>query len=225
MTARHRPSHRPLWVLKLGGSLACSPLLKHWVEALDASAGRLVVVPGGGPFADEVRAMQRLWAFDDSTAHRLALVAMEQYGVMLSALGRNLRPVASRTAIACALRDGVVPVWLPTQMALGCRDIAESWEVTSDSLAAWLAGRLAATCLVLVKSVAVAPHSTAHDLARQGIVDPALPGFLARAGAECRCVLATDYGEFRSALASGQPPGVFVLHSVKDAGSSVAALG
>lgn len=164
--------------------------------------------------------MQRRWGFDDSTAHRLALMAMEQYGVMLAALHRNLRPAASRAEIGRTLRDGLVPVWLPTRMVLGRADIAESWDVTSDSLAAWLAGRLAADCLVLVKSVAAG--STVHDLVRRGIVDPALPGFLARARSECRCIAASEHAALKRALTVSKAPGTLIFDRSSRAGGSVA---
>jgi aspartokinase-like uncharacterized kinase len=121
------------------------------------------------------------------------------------------------------LRDGLVPVWLPTRMVLGRSDIAESWDVTSDSLAAWLAGRLAADCLVLVKSVAVKAGSTVSALARQGIVDPALPAFLASARSECRCIAATGHGDLKRALAVGEPPGTVVFDPTIRPGGSVAA--
>jgi len=51
-------SDRPI-VVKLGGSFAYSDYLQDWIEALAACAGRVVVVPGGGPFDDAVRLAQR----------------------------------------------------------------------------------------------------------------------------------------------------------------------
>ncbi|MFA7096705.1 MAG: aspartate kinase, partial [Gammaproteobacteria bacterium] len=41
-----------MWIVKLGGSLAQNPALKDWLEVLARDgAGRVVVVPGGGPSA------------------------------------------------------------------------------------------------------------------------------------------------------------------------------
>src|SRR3546814_1733087 len=93
-----RKRRRPLWVVKLGGSLAGGPELTGWLDALAAGGGSIVLVPGGGPFADAVRTMQRRWSFGDATAHHLALLAMEQYGLMLAGLQPVLRPAASRAA-------------------------------------------------------------------------------------------------------------------------------
>ncbi|MCG8046554.1 MAG: hypothetical protein N0C89_17320 [Candidatus Thiodiazotropha endolucinida] len=74
-----------MWVVKLGGSLFNSADLRDWLAVL-AKAGSLVIVPGGGPFADQVRLAQRLWQIDDSSAHLMALLAMEQFGRMLCGL-------------------------------------------------------------------------------------------------------------------------------------------
>jgi aspartokinase-like uncharacterized kinase len=45
---------QPPVVVKLGGSHVLSALLRRWLRAIAADAGKLVLVPGGGPFADGV---------------------------------------------------------------------------------------------------------------------------------------------------------------------------
>ena len=86
-------------VVKLGGSYAFSSTLKSWIEAVAACAGHVVVVPGGGPFAETVRAAQPKMGFDDRAAHEMALLAMEQYGCALASLGAGWRLAASAAAI------------------------------------------------------------------------------------------------------------------------------
>lgn len=208
----------PPWVVKLGGSLAGSLQLSAWLEAIAAGGGRLVLVPGGGPFADQVREMQQRWGFDDRTAHRLALLAMEQYGLMLAGLRAGLVPADSRTAIRRVLRASNVPVWLPTRMTLDRPEIPESWDVTSDSLAAWLAREIGAAGLLLVKSVDVADGSRVADLAAAGVVDPQLPIFLARGVRACRAIAADRHREFTAALAQGCIAGTAVVTAVGEPG-------
>lgn len=166
-----------------------------------------MIVPGGGPFADQVRALQKRRRFDDAAAHHMALLAMEQYGRMLAALEPRLRPAASRGAFARARRAGQAAIWMPTDMVLADTAIAASWDITSDSLAAWLAGKLRASHLVLVKSLAVAKDATAADLARRGIVDPAFPAYLRRSGAECWCIHDAAYRTMAAALRGQCGPG------------------
>ena len=70
-----------MWVVKLGGALERDGDLRAVLDTLaGAGAGRLVIVPGGGTFADLVRERQRNWRFDNGTAHAMAVLAMAQYG-------------------------------------------------------------------------------------------------------------------------------------------------
>src|SRR6266700_3485022 len=123
-------------VVKLGGSHAFSAHLASWVAAIADCAGDVVVVPGGGPFADAVREAQPKIGFDDDAAHHMALLAMEQYGCALASLNGALVRADSLAAIGHAREAVKVPVWMPARMALAA-DIPASWDITSDSLAAW----------------------------------------------------------------------------------------
>jgi 5-(aminomethyl)-3-furanmethanol phosphate kinase len=162
-------------VVKLGGSLAHSADLPDWLAVLaEQGAGRAVLVPGGGPFADTVRSAQAIWHFNDATAHHMALLAMQQYGLMLGGLRAELLPVASEAAIRAALAGGRIPVWSPLPMALD-PELETSWRLTSDSLAAWLARRLNAGRLALVKRCTMPDSADPADWAAVGIVDPLFP--------------------------------------------------
>jgi aspartokinase-like uncharacterized kinase len=168
-----------VWVVKLGGSLANSEELPRWLDVIaTAGAGKVVLVPGGGPWADEVRAAQKREGFDDQLAHRKALRAMEHYGKVLAGGRANLIPAAGVREIQEALRDGKVAVWMPYEMVVADRSIPQSWDVTSDSLAAWLAERLHAPALLLVKSLKIdGPQPGIEDLMRRGWIDPAFAKF------------------------------------------------
>jgi len=197
-----------LIIVKLGGSHAFSQHLAAWLDALARAAGRAVVVPGGGPFADAVRAAQPTIGFDDRAAHRMALLAMEQFGCALVGLRPSLRLAETAAAIRAALRAGAVPVWAPTRMVLAAKDVPWSWDVTSDSLAAWLAGALGAKRLLLVKSIATPPAPVrAADLAARGIVDPCFPRFLAASGAQAYLAGASEHATFAAAVDAGSLPG------------------
>src|SRR5580658_6617141 len=138
-------------VVKLGGSFAFSEQLRNWIEALAACGGEVVIVPGGGPFADAVRLAQTRMGFDDRAAHQMALLAMEQYGRALASFNSALSPADSVGAIRQHLDADRVPVWMPSPMVLGADEVAQSWDVTSDSLAAWLAARIGADRVFLIK--------------------------------------------------------------------------
>ena len=165
-------------VVKLGGSLADWPELPTCLKGL-ADHG-CVIVPGGGPFADQVREAQHRWRFDNRTAHDMALLAMAQFGRMLAGLEPRLATASVPPDLASAIAQGRSVIWLPDPAAEDLQALPASWDVTSDTLAAWLARRIGATELVLVKSAAVPPG--ASDLARlsaAGLVDRAFADFAA----------------------------------------------
>jgi 5-(aminomethyl)-3-furanmethanol phosphate kinase len=195
-----RPSRPRLTVIKLGGSHVHGPHLKDWLAAIAAEAGSIVVVPGGGPFADAVRSAQASMGFDDGAAHVMALMAMAQFGRALQSLNPAFRLTASRNAISRALKDGKVPVWSPEPMARG-EALPESWDLTSDSLAAWLAGVVRADRLVLVKHGRFeAAAYDVHDLVAQGVVDPLFPRYLRLSGVNAWLAASTDSAQFSEGL-------------------------
>jgi dihydroneopterin aldolase len=131
----------------------------------------------------------------------MAILAMEQFGLMLSGLQPELVPVESLEALHAVVRHGRVPVWLPGSMTKGALDVPASWDVTSDSLAAWLAATLNAERLVLVKACAI-PHGLDAERAHEhGIVDAAFAEFVADRGFECYLLPASERARFASMLA------------------------
>ena len=202
------PKHPRPVAVKLGGSLANSPDLPAWIAALDACRLPLIIVPGGGAFADTVRDMQKKMRFDDEAAHHMALVAMQQYGIALAALWPRLAGVATPAAIRRALRLGQVACWNPTGMV---RDAAlpKSWDVTSDTLAAWLAAQFNADRLILIKSVDVpnGAETTLAELAAANLVDPLFPHYAAASGAAVYVAGPASIAGAAALLMQGAAPG------------------
>jgi dihydroneopterin aldolase len=194
-------------VIKIGGSCASSLDLRRWTALVAGCAARAVIVPGGGPFADAVRTAQPRMGFDDAAAHHMAMLGMEQFGHALASFDRRLVVADSMAVFRRALAAGKVAVWLPARMAMTAADIPASWRVTSDSLAAWLAGKLRAPRLLLLKQVDLSRQPvTATALAEQGIVDPAFPAFLKASGAAAFILGPADHMAVPAALCH-DPPG------------------
>jgi dihydroneopterin aldolase len=171
-------------IVKFGGSLAASPLREAWLAAFLAARVPLILVPGGGPFAQAVRAAQKSIGFSDDVAHRLALLAMEQFAHVLAAFSATFVLCGSILAMDEASRLGRIPVWLPSAMVLGAPEIPVSWAMTSDSLSAWFAAAYGARRLLLIKSCDPMPPLSTERLAAEGIVDPLFPSFASRCGAD-----------------------------------------
>lgn len=167
----------------------------------------MIIVPGGGPFADAVRLAQKRLKFSDAVAHHMALLAMEQYGCAIAGIAPSMRTVETLPSIRACLQRGQAAVWLPTRMALGRPDIAESWEVTSDSLALWLAQRLKARGLLLVKSARLPQGArSAVELSQRGIIDAAFPGMLAAHPCPSWCIESRSHRLAAQALRTGADP-------------------
>lgn len=168
-------------VVKLGGSVIRSPELSAWLDAIAAARRSIVVVPGGGALADEVRACQAQLGFADPVAHRMALLAMDQLAWAVAGLRQGFAVGAMEAELHDALDRGMVAVWAPYALVSHRSDIESSWRLTSDSLSLWLASRLGASGCYLIKSMlrSKAASLGAHQLSRDGVVDEAFPGMLA----------------------------------------------
>ncbi len=95
-------------------------------------------------------------------------------------------------------------VWAPYALIAERTDIEESWRLTSDSLALWLAARIGAARCYLIKSIARQGHAaSAGQLARDGIVDAAFPDMLKETGVPAFLLGRGDQQAFAAALAGG----------------------
>jgi len=143
-------------VVKVGGSLLAEPeALKALCRTLDAASRqwRIAVVAGGGSFADEVRLQDRRFGLSPQTAHQMAILAMDQYGLLLAELLENGASVRSLRGAVALARKGKLPVILPSSFLLKPNPLDATWDVTSDTIAAYLAARLRAQRLILVTDV------------------------------------------------------------------------
>jgi aspartokinase-like uncharacterized kinase len=144
-----------LIVVKVGGSLSKKPeALRTLCQKLSllAQTHKIVVVPGGGEFADYVREIDKRFSLSATVAHRMAILAMDQYGLLLSELTPNCKAIDSlEEAKNSELQQ--VTVFLPSKFMLKDDGLPNSWDVTSDSIAAYIAGQIGADKLLLVKDV------------------------------------------------------------------------
>lgn len=183
-------------IIKLGGSLSRSDALVNCLNAVEKNyQGRaVVIVPGGGAFADQVRLAQQHWPFDDNTAHQMALLAMQQMALMF----KGLKPDFAIAHIVAAIQDQLdrkkTVIWSPDITELDNAGIKASWDITSDSLAAWLAKTLSADELILIKSAAIDTSLSLQQLTEQVIVDKAFCDFVAQAAFKIRIINAQSWG-------------------------------
>ncbi|MEA1985251.1 MAG: amino acid kinase [Euryarchaeota archaeon] len=183
-------------VVKIGGSLMdCAQQivrrLDEHIRSPDCGSDRFVViVPGGGPFADRVRAIQERFDTGDEAAHWMAVLAMEQYAHLLMD-GVGVGIVTSLDDV----RPGLSVV-LPYNLLRRSDELEHSWDVTSDTIAAWVASRIGAD---LVKVTDVDGVFDQDGLVRsidaqrledmgESCVDRSLPRFLIQHRMDCHVV-------------------------------------
>lgn len=131
---------------------------------------RVLIVPGGGPFADAVRGVDRRLGLPDSTAHWMAVLAMDQYAHVIAARIAGAALVSDPREIGAALAAGRLPVLAPARWLRAADPLPHSWNVTSDSIAAWVAGHVGARRIVLVKPAGVRASGEAVDSCFAGVL-------------------------------------------------------
>ncbi len=141
-------------VLKIGGSLGLSSKLKERIQGLSELGPKhgILVVPGGGVFADGIRHYEQSFGLDRHASHWMAILAMDQYGHLISSLIQNSELVRGLTDARNVLARGRVPVLLPYSLLYQSDAMPNSWDVTADSIAAWVADLSGARLLILLKS-------------------------------------------------------------------------
>jgi aspartokinase-like uncharacterized kinase len=198
-------------VLKLGGSLYDLPALPARLRELVAlvPGEPLLIFPGGGPTADLVRTWQPRFGFEDDAAHHLAIAALDLNAQLLTTLCPEwpqltepmTRPLLDAEPAVRVLAPSRTLAWLESEHP----DIAppHTWDVTSDSLAAWVAVTLGATELILAKSVSCPRGEPVTRAMQRGLVDPYFPGIAGRLPRVLWCDFRHDPLQLTPWLAAG----------------------
>jgi aspartokinase-like uncharacterized kinase len=143
-------------IVKVGGGLLSRAGAFELVTGALATFGpgcRLLVVPGGGPFADAVRELVKRIKVSEDAAHWMAVLGMDQYAHALTERTPGAVLVEQLPEIDAALDAGRVPVLAPYRWLRAADPLPHSWNATSDSVAAWIAGTLGAQRIILIKPV------------------------------------------------------------------------
>ncbi len=162
-------------VIKLGGSLLSdAEALINCLNTIEQKIkDKVVIVPGGGLFADQVRKAQKQWQFNDKIAHQMAILAMQQMALLF----KSIKPDFLIADKLSAIREDSIFIWSPDVQQLNLSAVKASWDITSDSLAAWLANQLKADELILVKSADIPTNINIYQMQQQGLVDKAFDQF------------------------------------------------
>lgn len=156
-------------VIKVGGSLFDWPQLSErlWAWLARQTPGENYLIAGGGAWVDAVRAADQRFQLGDAFCHELSIELMATTGKLL----KQVLLIAQEK-----FHDTHHVHWevLDVQ-TLSIATLPQSWDVTSDSIAAQWAERLDATELVLLKSTPLESDLSAIEAAERGVVDRYFP--------------------------------------------------
>ena len=188
-TPSTRSSSDAVTLYKVGGSLFTLPDLAHRINDLlnRRPDSRPLLVAGGGEAANIVRRWDVRYQLGPERAHWLALSSMKLNEELLRYLLVTARIVSSRRAADVAWAAGDVPIIcahdflraepadnsekLQSTPVACCDDLPHTWDVTSDSIAAWIACRWPAERLVLLKSCALPSDESGCSSSAEELVD------------------------------------------------------
>lgn len=213
--------------IKVGGSVCHGPELKalaHQWAAL-ARQHRLVFMAGGGLFADQVRMVDEAFELSDSAAHWMAIAAMDQCGYLLADCMSGVEAMHDLDKAVSMAASGPSAVLIPSSLLRQRDPLPHRWEVTSDSLAAWLTGFAGINCLILLKDVAgvyqtdssITPYPlleevTRDQLSQYEVVDPyfaqTLPDHI-----ECWIINGRQPDRLATLLETGKTAGTRILQN------------
>jgi aspartokinase-like uncharacterized kinase len=98
----------------------------------------ILIVPGGGIFADIVRKVDAGFSLSSDAAHWMAILAMEQYAFYLQD-GSKANAVDSIENLPRG-----VSILFPYKLLRMEDPLPHTWQVTSDTIAAWVAKKIGA---------------------------------------------------------------------------------
>jgi aspartokinase-like uncharacterized kinase len=172
-------------VVKLGGSLmrVSRTLVRKITDYSNEERVQILIVPGGSVFADTVRKTD----VSQEAAHWMAILAMEQYGHYL-ADGTDAKLVENLT-----FEGNGTFILLPYDLLKKNDELPHSWDVTSDTIAAWVALKVGAARFMKVTDVdgiyidgELKPEINARELlGKETCLDRELPNFLVKNKMNC----------------------------------------
>jgi aspartokinase-like uncharacterized kinase len=190
----------PPFVLKLGGSLEHSA--HAIIDLLLENLPPVLIVPGGGRYANEVRKAK----LPAEESHWMAIAAMDMFGWQLSSFGLE---VTGNLEIP----QGPV-VFLPYLTMRRIDPLPHSWDVTSDTIAAWTAQMLGLSLVVAKPVDGIKERGKLLQILRYevetDVVDACFIRYILLHGIDAFVVNGKRPERIRTLLTGGKPPGTVI---------------
>ncbi len=171
----------PRYLCKVGGSLfdwgEFPTQLRQFLDRFDSP---VLLLAGGGEPADLVRLWDRLFHLGEQRAHHLAIESMSLTASLLARILPESCVVGAQGQLEAAIRNGQTPIlnaanWIDRLEAGATINLPHTWDITSDSIALWLAAEMGIERLILLKSVDYPDQTSLQKASREGLIDTGFP--------------------------------------------------
>jgi len=159
-----------MWIVKIGGSWLKNPKLPSLINFLQRFANqKIVLVVGGGIFAETVRNVYKSNKMTEETGHILAMKATEIFAYYLRSINQDISISNKITNFI----EKKLNLWIPTERLSSEKKFKKNWESTSDSIATWLYSNTKSKGVVFIKSLSFAKEEKLKlkDLQKKKILD------------------------------------------------------
>ncbi|MDO5826536.1 MAG: delta 1-pyrroline-5-carboxylate synthetase, partial [Methanosphaera sp.] len=123
-----------LTVVKIGGSLFPEHTDKL-CECLIKSDEKIVLINGGGDFANKLREYHEKYNFSNDIMHWSAIKSMDIIGELIASRNKNIQCINNPEDIEKVHDNKKIPLLLSYDLLKKEDPLKHSWDVTSDSIA------------------------------------------------------------------------------------------
>ena len=135
-------------VVKIGGSLF-PEYTGALCEKLAESEEKLVLINGGGDLANKLREYDDIYNYSNETNHWNAIRCMDIIGNCIADKNKDIECVYSLEEIEEVHKKNKIPLLLIFELMKRDNPLKNSWNITSDSIACWVAHKINAKLLIL----------------------------------------------------------------------------
>lgn len=144
-------------IFKIGGSILENPKsLKNTILQLsqlvqERYIERIIIIPGGGSYANFIREIDQKLGIGNSMAHWMAIYAMDYNGISIAKQYPFIKATDKLNNIKSEYKN--ISIFLPFRHLKFSNPLPHSWEVTSDAIALYFTKLLKQNQAFLIKDV------------------------------------------------------------------------
>ena len=148
------------WVVKIGGSL----FPEHAIKLAEKLVGKdVLVICGGGDLANQIRKYNEKIELSPTAAHWSAILCMDILGMLLADKVSKAKAVRSLDEVQNVIRNGGLPILIPSKILMEQDPLEHSWKITSDSISLYISNLMKAKLLIATDVDGIYTHCPSED--------------------------------------------------------------